>query len=530
MLMTICIPLWNRGSDMCKLLENIEILYKKLDTNILDLNVSIGDFNSDDVNLKEEIKKYSFKTTIVYIEGPFNITVGITKAVETVKDGILLITDADTVFDVNINLHSLHGHAKEGEKYLSPICSSEAEPSDALWKSVYNPIKKIYVPNHDHNGAGLVVCYLSDWKNANVFIGSGFLEERGKYWGYHDDVMRRDLGKNLSRTRFITDEIWTRPNSRSAGNWYSTGGSGLYKPTNIEIYKSLDKKLIFKLSQIGYALSSDIAFTNRIKSNQDINLVNELKHGDTIYISPGETSIDYNQLVSILISKKILVYFFLIGEPIVDGKIVVLLIPFAIKMFIQNNVYNHPNIHNLPIGIRDCGEIVEMHKGFTQSSLFEEGKRTVDKEYLCLLCFSNAENRRDCYDTLNNKNFVLNLNELTPIKQIPYLYGIVPININYEYTHKSIYILSPGGTGQATHRFFEAIYLDAIPIVQRTNTSFDKLYEVFPCLIVNKWNEVAEELLLKNKNECIKKMSDFKSKYPDLYTNPTAIKDILAFC
>lgn len=44
------------------------------------------------------------------------------------------------------------------------------------------------------------------------------------------------------------------------------------------IKNTVNSKLLFKLSQIGYALNSDILFTNRIPEIvQDINLVNNLK-------------------------------------------------------------------------------------------------------------------------------------------------------------------------------------------------------------------------------------------------------------
>ena len=39
--------------------------------------------------------------------------------------------------------------------------------------------------------------------------------------------------------------------------------------------------------------------------------------------------------------------------------------------------------------------------------------------------------------------------------------------------------MSPRGNGEDCHRFYEAIYLDSIPIVKRTNTPFDKLYNAF---------------------------------------------------
>ena len=72
---------------------------------------------------------------------------------------------------------------------------------------------------------------------------------------------------------------------------------------------------------------------------------------------------------------------------------------------------------------------------------------------------------------------------------------MVPVWIFYDTCHRSKYTLCPVGAGFATHRFYEALYLGSIPIVTRTNTPFDKIYKVFPCLVVNDWSEVTEEML-----------------------------------
>jgi len=46
--------------------------------------------------------------------------------------------------------------------------------------------------------------------------------------------------------------------------------------------------------------------------------------------------------------------------------------------------------------------------------------------------------------------------------------------------------------------FFEIIYIKSISIVKKTNTVFDKLYEIFPCLIINELTDITEELLNSN--------------------------------
>ena len=291
----------------------------------------------------------------------------------------------------------------------------------------------------------------------------------------------------------------------------------------------LNNKLIFKLSSIGYALHCNLAFTNRNNIfKDDVNLVNNLNNGDSIYISPGETRINYQELINILNKKNIKVYFYLMDEPYIRNNLIELLLPYSIKIFAMNNIHDHPQIHNMPIGIRDCGKIVPVHKGFSHDYLLNECNEKSNKEYLCLLCFSFTHNERNrCYNELKNKPFILNLNDNDYEKQESIHCGKVPLKINYKYLHDSFYCLCPRGYGEATHRFFEAIYLNTIPIVKKTNTAFDKLYYIFPCLIINDWCEVTEELLINNKDFYSYKLKEFKEKYPNAFTDLNSIYELL---
>ena len=297
------------------------------------------------------------------------------------------------------------------------------------------------------------------------------------------------------------------------------------------IKNTINSRLLFKLSQIGYALECDLLFTNRIPEiEQNVFLASYLKNGDKIFISvlENELTIDLNKLVNILLQTKIKVYFYLMYEPIVPIYIINLLFPVSLGFFINNNVYENELIHNMPIGIRDCEKVVPNHKGFSHDFLYKEGLLQRTKEYLCLLCFSYTHTERySCYNTLSTLPFVTNLNDGSYEKQPSIHCGKVPVWINYELTHKSYYTLSPRGAGEDCHRFYEAIYLDSIPIVKRTNTSFDKMYNIFPCLIVNEWHEVTEELLLNNKDIIMQQIKDFKTKYPNALTDINSIQELL---
>ena len=100
-----------------------------------------------------------------------------------------------------------------------------------------------------------------------------------------------------------------------------------------------NNKLIFKMSQLGFALNCDLLFTTRLSYiPQDINMVYSLKEGDKIFISvlQHELIIDLEQLVNILNAKNIKVYFYLMYEPIIPQNIIDLLLPCSICLFINN--------------------------------------------------------------------------------------------------------------------------------------------------------------------------------------------------
>jgi hypothetical protein len=66
----------------------------------------------------------------------------------------------------------------------------------------------------------------------------------------------------------------------------------------------------------------------------------------------------------------------------------------------------------------------------------------------------------------------------------------------YQSLSKSKYCVCPIGAGLDTHRFYESIYFNTIPIVKRNEIS--DLHEKFPCIIVNDWDEVNYESLNRN--------------------------------
>ena len=312
--------------------------------------------------------------------------------------------------------------------------------------------------------------------------------------------------------------------------------------------RALSGGLIFKLSQIGFALRSTLCYTNRVNVwiHDYAEYAAQLRDGDSIFISTRESEVPIHTLVAILRARNVRVVFYIMEEPLVAWEIVERLLPVSIRILVQNNEYDHPKVGIMPIGIRDCGTVVAMHRRFDHKYLLEKGvsTRTMSggnaRPIKCLLCFSlwTHPSRQECYDLFAGApSFVYNLNDAddtadtadareAPANQ----FEKIPATLVYQKTLDSRYALCPRGCGVDTHRFYECIYLGCVPIVTRTNTVFDRLYAPdtgFPCLVVERWADVTEELLDRLYPECFARMRDFHARYPRFLTDLDSIEGLL---
>ena len=317
--------------------------------------------------------------------------------------------------------------------------------------------------------------------------------------------------------------------------------------------RALSGGLIFKLSQVGFALHSTLCYTNRINVgiHDYVEYAAQLRDGDSIFISTRETTVPIAALVAILRSRNVSVVFYIMEEPVVAWEFVERLLPVSKRIFIQNNEYDHPNIHVMPIGIRDCGTIVAMHRRYDQRRLLEKGVslRTAlganVRPIKCLLCFSvwTHPSRQECYDLFAGVSaggraatFVYNLNDDPSPERCEerekrnteeYFYEKISESVIYDKTLESRYALCPRGCGLDTHRFYECIYLGCIPIVVRTHTVFDRLYDAFPCLVVERWADITEVLLDQSYSGCFSRMREFHARYPRFLTDLDSIEGLL---
>ena len=124
-------------------------------------------------------------------------------------------------------------------------------------------------------------------------------------------------------------------------------------------------------------------------------------------------------------------------------------------------------------------------------------KESIGKEILIYLNFKiqHAIERKECFDYFSNKNWIFSE------------FNVPEVDF-YNKIRISKYTLCPIGTGLDTHRFYESIYFNTIPIVKRNGLS--DFHSKFPCIIVDNWSEVTEDFLIENYEFHINKLIDWK--------------------
>ena len=234
----ICIPLYNRGNDVYRLLHNLNTLYQKLNTSLLE--VIIGDFHSTDISFPDVFSEIhlnntktgqkSFNIKVLQIDGNFNIAKSLQICADycgetnngSREDINLMFVDADTVFESESVFENLL--IERGKTYYCPIVSTEAKPTQ--WDATFNG--KVYVPDCDHLGTGLIAININDYQQSGGFKDSEFMGERGEYWGQHDTYLDYKLkSRGLKPIRPVESNVWLRSHQRNAeaSKWFSLQGS-----------------------------------------------------------------------------------------------------------------------------------------------------------------------------------------------------------------------------------------------------------------------------------------------------------------
>lgn len=153
--------------------------------------------------------------------------------------------------------------------------------------------------------------------------------------------------------------------------------------------------------------------------------------------------------------------------------------------FAQNVDYEAHRLHSIPIGIENA-QRREFHHQDKPAKILGKAE---DEKTLRNLCYLNCsvwtkrDEREECYRQLAGKPWVTTVTNPNIFDFDGYIDNI--------YKHK--FVACPRGNGIDTHRTWETLYLDSIPIERRNRNN--AAWRDLPICYVNEWKEVTEELL-----------------------------------
>ena len=215
----------------------------------------------------------------------------------------------------------------------------------------------------------------------------------------------------------------------------------------------------------------DVKYSNRkVHHNYPPFYINNIKNGDMIFVKVDLLNIFFLKIYP-LINVKFMLISGVGGKDVEPVFLKYLFEDKIIKWIGCNIVFEHPKIFKIPIGFEEN----ELESGDqTLLKLLYNSRKTYEdkKNKLLLTKMGNTHKSRLGFDKMfNNKSFVTILNERLNFKKY-----MEKIN-----EHK--FVLCPRGCGTDTHRFWEVLLMNSIPIVE--TSGLNSLYNNFPCIIVN---------------------------------------------
>jgi len=152
-------------------------------------------------------------------------------------------------------------------------------------------------------------------------------------------------------------------------------------------------------------------------------------------------------------------------------------VPNNIKLIYANNINTeNPRFRYLPMG-----------RDFRSSALFSKIKPTYKKDCLCYCNYSISTHsqREELYNSIKDKQFI----------EFEHMGKFLDYSMSrrdfYNKVSKSKFTICPRGNGIDTFRFWDSIYLGAIPIVVKEAVFHDYLYDL-PILFLDSYEDFAK--------------------------------------
>lgn len=201
--------------------------------------------------------------------------------------------------------------------------------------------------------------------------------------------------------------------------------------------------------------------------NIEDNIYNTINKNNVIFIKTDDLSTFYNKILKykIDITNKIIVTHNSDYE--IDSKYLNVLNNVK-KQYSQNCIVQHKNLQPIPIGIENTQWFD--HEIFHKIRIRTDIKK--EKDFYFYFSLSTHFSRNECYEKFKNKLFWN-----CKLSKEEYFIEL----------KKHKYAICPRGNGIDTHRIWECLYLDVIPIMlKRDYLGIDNL----PIIYLNKWDEL----------------------------------------
>lgn len=152
--------------------------------------------------------------------------------------------------------------------------------------------------------------------------------------------------------------------------------------------------------------------------------------------------------------------------------------PKIIHWFTQNLATSHPKISFIPIGIANS-----CWSHGNESNFKDILATPINKEFTVYFNFrveTNKEKRQPCKDILVNAG----------LQFIPDL----PPDTYLDVLSRHYYSICPEGNGIDSHRIWESLLLNTIPIMLR-NPFTEMILKEYPCILLHRWEDLTIETL-----------------------------------
>jgi len=249
-------------------------------------------------------------------------------------------------------------------------------------------------------------------------------------------------------------------------------------------------------------------------------LFGELDYGTVVHINSKHVTRFIEKVLPHLKSHIVLLTGYDTVSPAVPGYEKIIESPFILHWFLQN--------YDLDPKYRLNGQVTPMPLGFNFHKLDPRSDNTsIDMGLPSILGNQQLTMKaiRDDLPKLKDRpciayaNFHLNmdtflrdpmaqtranarqeaLDTMQPMPHVVFEEKQIPRNEVWRNLKNYTFEVSPRGNGIDCHRTYEGIFFNTIPIIK--STSIDSLFENLPVVIVNDWNEVTENNLIKWKKQ-----------------------------